>query len=66
MMMSQGSGRVDTFLSYGLIHSYTLECNYNTGRVGNEVSAMEDEFQGSNVTSPALYTGNASSGVTIY
>ena len=32
-----GSGRVSTFLRYGLIHSYTIESNYNTSRTGNDV-----------------------------
>lgn len=27
----QGSGRVSMLRSANLIHSYTLECNYNTG-----------------------------------
>ena len=28
----EGSGRVSVFKATGLIHSYTLECNYQTGR----------------------------------
>ena len=27
-----------TYLSHGIIHSYTLECNYNTSRIGNDVA----------------------------
>lgn len=31
----EGSGRVSVLKSTGLIRSYTLECNYNTGKVLN-------------------------------
>nr|CAB3220554.1 cytosolic carboxypeptidase-like protein 5 [Phallusia mammillata] len=34
-MSKEGSGRVAMFKVAGLIHSYTLECNYNTGRTVN-------------------------------
>jgi hypothetical protein len=33
----EGSGRVSVYKSTGLIHSYTLECNFNTGRMVNGV-----------------------------
>uniref|UniRef100_A0AAY4BYM0 Cytosolic carboxypeptidase-like protein 5 n=1 Tax=Denticeps clupeoides TaxID=299321 RepID=A0AAY4BYM0_9TELE len=33
----EGSGRVAIHKAIGLIHSYTLECNYNTGRSMNTV-----------------------------
>ncbi len=33
----EGSGRVSVYKATGLIHSYTLECNFNTGRVVNGV-----------------------------
>ncbi|XP_042325763.1 cytosolic carboxypeptidase-like protein 5 isoform X5 [Sceloporus undulatus] len=35
----EGSGRVAIFKASGIIHSYTLECNYNTGRSVNTVPA---------------------------
>jgi hypothetical protein len=42
-LTAEGSGRVSTYLRYGLIHSYTIESNYNTSRVGNEVPATEGD-----------------------
>ncbi|XP_066563188.1 cytosolic carboxypeptidase-like protein 5 isoform X2 [Amia ocellicauda] len=33
----EGSGRVAVHKAIGLIHSYTLECNYNTGRSVNTI-----------------------------
>jgi len=38
-LTAEGSGRVATYLSHGIIHSYTLECNYNTSRANNDVPA---------------------------
>ncbi|KAH0622958.1 hypothetical protein JD844_025912 [Phrynosoma platyrhinos] len=35
----EGSGRVAIFKASGIIHSYTLECNYNTGRSVNTIPA---------------------------
>ncbi|KAJ7341417.1 hypothetical protein JRQ81_005488 [Phrynocephalus forsythii] len=35
----EGSGRVAIYKALGIIHSYTLECNYNTGRSVNAVPA---------------------------
>ena len=31
----EGSGRVSAFKATGLVQSYTLECNFNTGRLVN-------------------------------
>ena len=31
----EGSGRVSAFKATGLLYSYTLECNFNTGRIVN-------------------------------
>ena len=36
-LTAEGSGRVATYLAYGLIHSYTLECNYNCSKYSNEI-----------------------------
>ncbi|XP_030638396.1 cytosolic carboxypeptidase-like protein 5 [Chanos chanos] len=33
----EGSGRVAIHKAIGLVHSYTLECNYNTGRAVNSI-----------------------------
>ena len=34
-MSREGSGRVAVLKATGLMRSYTLECNYNTGRLVN-------------------------------
>ncbi|XP_018403598.1 PREDICTED: cytosolic carboxypeptidase-like protein 5 [Cyphomyrmex costatus] len=36
-MSREGSGRVAVYKMTGLIHSYTLECNYNSGRLVNTI-----------------------------
>ncbi|XP_026175224.1 cytosolic carboxypeptidase-like protein 5 [Mastacembelus armatus] len=33
----EGSGRVAIYKAIGLLHSYTLECNYNTGKTMNTI-----------------------------
>ncbi|XP_054003401.1 cytosolic carboxypeptidase-like protein 5 isoform X1 [Hylaeus anthracinus] len=38
-MSREGSGRVAVYKLTGLIHSYTLECNYNSGRLVNTMPA---------------------------
>nr|XP_039266217.1 cytosolic carboxypeptidase-like protein 5 [Styela clava] len=38
-MSKEGSGRVAIFKTTGIIHSYTLECNYNTGRTVNCIAS---------------------------
>ncbi|XP_075904541.1 cytosolic carboxypeptidase-like protein 5 isoform X4 [Nelusetta ayraudi] len=39
----EGSGRVAIYKAIGLLHSYTLECNYNTGKTMNAIpSACHD------------------------
>nr|XP_057927134.1 cytosolic carboxypeptidase-like protein 5 isoform X1 [Doryrhamphus excisus]XP_057927142.1 cytosolic carboxypeptidase-like protein 5 isoform X1 [Doryrhamphus excisus] len=35
----EGSGRVAVHKAIGLLHSYTLECNYNTGKALNTIPA---------------------------
>ncbi len=57
-LTAEGSGRVNTYLAYGLIHSYTLECNYNTSRIGNEIAPPEQEIGGTNITQPSSFTTN--------
>ena len=36
-LSKEGSGRVVMFKQTGLVHSYVLECNYNTGRTVNTI-----------------------------
>lgn len=45
-LTAEGSGRVSTYLNYNIIHSYTLECNYNVSKTGNEVPETEFNPQG--------------------
>jgi hypothetical protein len=45
-LTAEGSGRVSTYLKYNVIHSYTIECNYNTSRVGNEVPPTSENPDG--------------------
>lgn len=42
-LSAEGSGRVNTFLKNHLIHSYTLECNYNSSKIENEISILEND-----------------------
>ncbi|XP_041105717.1 cytosolic carboxypeptidase-like protein 5 isoform X2 [Polyodon spathula] len=51
----EGSGRVAIHKATGVIHSYTLECNYNTGRSVNTVpSACHDNGRASPPPPPAF------------
>ena len=56
----EGSGRVGIYKSTGIVHSYTLECNYNMGRHVNLLPpASKDEGRASPVppvTFPPKYT----------
>jgi hypothetical protein len=57
-LTAEGSGRVNTYLAHGVIHSYTLECNYNTGKTGNEVAPTEAEHGGQHTSPASTYTPN--------
>jgi len=57
-LSAEGSGRVATYLKHKLIHSYTIECNYNTSRVGNEIAAPDIDPGGSIVTAASAFTTN--------
>jgi len=37
-LSKEGSGRVQVYKKYKITHSYTLECNYTTGRFKNKVN----------------------------
>ncbi|XP_074847649.1 cytosolic carboxypeptidase-like protein 5 isoform X3 [Carettochelys insculpta] len=56
----EGSGRVAIYKASGIIHSYTLECNYNTGRSVNSIPvACHDNGRASPpppTTFPTKYT----------
>lgn len=43
-LSKEGSGRVAFFKQTGIIRCYTLECNYNTGKVVNKVSEPDDDI----------------------
>ncbi|GJQ82574.1 hypothetical protein Trydic_g13026 [Trypoxylus dichotomus] len=48
-MSREGSGRVAVLKMTGLIRSYTLECNYNTGRVVNVLPPTIKEYHNKGV-----------------
>ncbi|NXT84276.1 CBPC5 protein, partial [Zapornia atra] len=51
----EGSGRVAVYKALGIIHSYTLECNYNTGRSVNSIPvACHDNGRASPPPTPAF------------
>lgn len=45
-MSRAGSGRVAVLSTTGIIRSYTLECNYNTGRLVNVLPPTVKESAG--------------------
>nr|CAI5859940.1 unnamed protein product [Callosobruchus analis] len=57
-MSRAGSGRVAVLSITGIIKSYTLECNYNTGRLVNVLPPATKETSGrtQSVTVPPKYT----------
>ena len=42
-LSKEGSGRVALYRATGLVRSYTLECNYNTGRFCNVLPPLAGE-----------------------
>lgn len=46
-MSAEGSGRVSLHMETGILRSYTLECNYNTGKALNAVPAAHGDRTGS-------------------
>ena len=57
-LTAEGSGRVSMYLAHRLIHSYTIECNYNSSRVGNEIAPADCDPGGSAVTPASPFTTN--------
>jgi len=58
-MSREGSGRVAVLKTTGLVHSYTLECNYNTGKLVNVLPpCVKDNKSSAAATSmvPPKYT----------
>lgn len=57
-MSREGSGRVAVLKLTGLIQSYTLECNYNTGRLVNTLPPTIKETMKNvhTLNSPPKYT----------
>ncbi|XP_049869689.1 cytosolic carboxypeptidase-like protein 5 isoform X2 [Pectinophora gossypiella] len=59
-MSREGSGRVAVYKATGLVRSYTLECNYNTGRLVNVLPPTVRDGPGSasstNGAVPPKYT----------
>jgi hypothetical protein len=60
-LTAEGSGRVSTFLTHGLVHSYTLECNYNMSKVQNEITPPTHDPGGcpSHLTPPSAATSSS-------
>mmetsp|Transcript_16757 Transcript_16757/g.25168 ORF Transcript_16757/g.25168 Transcript_16757/m.25168 type:complete len:785 (-) Transcript_16757:204-2558(-) len=54
-LTAEGSGRVSTYLNHKIIHSYTLECNYNQSKFQNEVAPTDGDPGGKVVTAPSAY-----------
>uniref|UniRef100_A0A3B4AFZ5 Cytosolic carboxypeptidase-like protein 5 n=1 Tax=Periophthalmus magnuspinnatus TaxID=409849 RepID=A0A3B4AFZ5_9GOBI len=51
----EGSGRVAVHKAIGLLHSYTLECNYNTGKMMNSIPpACHDSGRASPPPAPSF------------
>lgn len=59
-MSREGSGRVAVWKLTGLIRSYTLECNYNTGRFVNALPCTIKESSKAlhTISMPPKYTPN--------
>ena len=63
-LSKEGSSRVAFFKELGILRSYTLECNYNTGRVLNKLLKPEDDL--SDVDSQLYLEGPPKFGVEVF
>ena len=57
-LTAEGSGRVSMYLAHKIIHSYTIECNYNTSRVGNEIAPPDNDPCGTAINPVSSFTTN--------
>ena len=55
-LTAEGSGRVSTHIAHKLVHSYTLECNYNSSKYMNEIAPTDGDPNGKVVTQPSAYS----------
>lgn len=67
-MSREGSGRVAVLKLTGLIRSYTLECNYNSGRLVNVLppTIKETSKNVHTLSSPPKYTPQVYEEVSIH
>jgi len=56
-MCKDGSGRVAIYKATGIVHSYTLECNYNTGITINPLPGNHEPVQFPPRYSPVTWQG---------
>ncbi|KAF5400568.1 hypothetical protein PHET_06168 [Paragonimus heterotremus] len=59
-LTKEGSGRVAVWKHLGLVHSYTLECNYNTGPLFSRIArclAAAPPDEGGRLTPPGTFIG---------
>lgn len=65
----EGSGRVAVYKATGLVRSYTLECNYNTGHIVNVLPPPTKETEDKRSTSllvPPKYNPQVFQEVMLY
>ncbi|KAA3680712.1 uncharacterized protein DEA37_0012823, partial [Paragonimus westermani] len=59
-LTKEGSGRVAVWKHLGLVHSYTIECNYNTGPLFSRIArclAAAPPDEGGRLTPPGTFIG---------
>lgn len=64
-MSREGSGRVAVLKATGLIRSYTLECNYNTGQFVNILPTTQRETRSNTLLVPPKYNPHVFEEVTL-